>query len=236
MNTEEGPYIPFNNHWFALRHELEWLQCVLQERDDLFRQGSMSFNFDSMLEKVVPQPIDPLDYPFSPYTLLLEDMFAHSLETPFARGKDISEGTKRFIQYAERIVLLLAMAPCLRPELLDCFRLKDDLGRVMVEFGGNSTDKFEGFLPTGETASHILAGRDLKKRALLQTIIHPKHYLFEQGILFLSPIQDTEPPLSSQLVLSPKYIDILVRGQYEFLFDGTNLDDIDDDEANPSDS
>lgn len=236
MDTGENPYIVPDDHWLALHHELNWLRELLMKRDKFFREGIKSFNFDSLLDKTPVAPIDPAEYPSSAYAILLEEVFAHSLDNTLLQDFNISESMHRFIHHAERLVLLLAMAPCLCPELLDCFRVQDDLGRDIVEFGGNSTSNFKGFLPTGETAAYILAGRDLRKRALLQAIIHPKHYLFEQGILFLAPAGESEPPLSSQLVLSAKYIDILVRGQYEFLFDGTNLDKIDDDETNSSNS
>ena len=236
MDTGGNPYIVPYDHWLALHHELNWLQELLQKRDKFLREGVKSFNFDSLLDKTPIAPIDPADYSSSAYAILLEEVFAHSLDNTLLQEFNTSESMYRFIRHAERLVLLLAMAPCLCPELLDCFRVQDDLERDIIEFGGNSSDTFKGFLPTGETAAYILAGRDLRKRALLQAIIHPKHYLFEQGILFLTPVGEHEPPLSSQLVLSAKYIDILVRGQYAFLFDGTNLDEIDDDETSSSDS
>lgn len=213
MNTDES-YINCDNHWLALDHDLSWLDSLLWQRDAYFRANEGIFSFTALVDMLPRAPIDPIDYRPSVYATLLEDMFAHTLDNRLLQSFDVTENLHIFIQYIERVVLLLAMTPCLRPELLDCFRLKDDLGREIVEMGGVPIHKkFKCFLPTGETAAYVLAGNDLRKRALVQAIIHPKHYLFEQGILSLSLIQDNEPPLSSQLILSAKYINRLVKGQ-----------------------
>lgn len=214
MNTDES-YLNSDNHWLALDHDLNWLEAVLQQRDVFYRANESIFSFKHLTKILLRAPIDPVDYRPSAYAALLEDVFTHTLDNAQLQCFHVDENLWEFIQYVERVVLLLAMAPCLRPDLLECFRVQDDLDRRIVEFGGRQDmTNFRGFLPTGETASFIMAGQDLRKRALVQAIIHPKHYLFEQGILYLSEIQNNEPPLSSQLVLSKKYIDLLVREQY----------------------
>ena len=174
-------------------------------------------------------PIEPKDYYPSRYAIILESMFAQSHENIILHNFEANESTLRFIQYAERVVLLLALSPYLRPELLDCFRVQDDMGREVVEFGGiQYANYYRGFLPTGETALYILAGRDLKKRALVQAVIDSRHFLFANGILRLSRVYGNEPPLSSQIVLSDEYIDLLIRGksyvpQYSESFPATLL-------------
>lgn len=219
-----------DNHWLALHQELNWLEGVLSVRDNFFRASEKIFSFEALLRQVeTAPPINPIEFRPSRYAALLEEVFSRTQDNIILQDFDITEGTIRFIQYAERIVLLLAMCPYLRPELLDCFRVQDDLGREIVEFGGiHSSASFRGFLPTGETAMHILAGNDLRKRALVQAVINPQHYLFRQGILSLSRTMGNEPPLSSQLILSDEYIDRLVRGkdyvpQYNESFPATIL-------------
>lgn len=209
----DDSFIDFDNHWLALDHDLHWLEALLDQRCMLLRFGKYAFNLDALVDMLPRAPIDPVDYRPSAYAALLEKVFDRSLVNELLHSFQLSDDTHRFVQYAERVVLLLSLTPYLRPELLDCFRVQDDLGRRITEFGGITSDNFVGFLPTGETAVYALAGQDFKKRALVQAIVHPKHYLFEQGILSLLHTSDNEPPLSSQLILSDKYVDILVRGQ-----------------------
>lgn len=226
LNTDTS----LDNHWQALHQELNWLTGVLDVRDTFFRANDKIFSFEALLRNVPTPPINPVDFRPSMYAAMLEKMFAKTHENIILHDFDMTEGAMRFVQYVERIVLLLAMCPYLRPELLDCFRVQDDLGREIVEFGGiHNSSSFRGFLPTGETAMHILAGNDLRKRALVQAVINPQHYLFRLGILSLSRVQGNEPPLSSQLILSDEHIDNLVRGkeyvpQYNESFPATLLE------------
>lgn len=223
------PDIDLDNHWKALHQELDWLNGVLEVRDTFFRASDKIFSFDALVSNVSILPINPTDFLPSQYAVILSQMFAESQNNLTLHNFEVTDETLRFVQYAERIVLLLAMSPYLRPELLDTFRVQDDLGREIVEFGGiQNSNHYRGFLPTGETALHVLAGNDLKKRALVQIIIDPRHFLFKYGLLQLSRIHGNEPPLSSQLILTNEYIDKLVRGkeyvpQYSESFPATVL-------------
>ena len=228
MNTFQSD-IDNTKHWEALQHELDWLSGVLDMRDTFFRAEDNIFSFDALVSNVTLKPIKPTDFFPSRYATILEQMFAQTQDNMIVHNFEVTDETLRFLQYAERVVLLLALCPYLQPDLLDCFRVQDDMGREIVEFGGiHQSNHYRGFLPTGETALHILAGGDLHKRALVQSIIDPQHFLFKHGILQLARIHGNEPPLSSQLILSAEYIDLLVRGkdyvpQYSEAFPATLL-------------
>ncbi len=223
------PDIDLTRHWQALHQELDWLTGVLEVRDTFFRAEDNIFDFDALVSNVATVPIHPRDFSPSFYSTVLENMFAQSQDNIILHNFEVTKDTLRFVHYAERVLLLLALCPYLRPELLDCFRIQDDMGREIVEFGGiQNSNHYRGFLPTGETALHVLAGNDLQKRALVQSIIDPQHFLFKNGILQLSRIHGNEPPLSSQLILSAEYFDLLVRGkeyvpQYSSAFPATLL-------------
>lgn len=85
---------------------------------------------------------------------------------------------------AERLVLILALAPQLRPQVLDGFLLKNPAtGLSYAEFGGAPESGQSGFRPTLETAAFILAGGDLMWRLALQQRFDPDHRLIRDRLL-----------------------------------------------------
>ena len=73
---------------------------------------------------------------------------------------------------AERLVLALALAPHLRPQLMDLLFVSNrNLDRGFCEFGGWKGRHHGGFLPTVETAAFLLAGEDLSRRFALRQML-----------------------------------------------------------------
>lgn len=111
------------------------------------------------------------------------------------------------MNFEERLLLCLALAPHLKPQLLDVFFTKNTLfDRGFTEFGGLKGQRHAGFLPTGETAAFILAGKKMSERLLLFEIFDKKHFFYTKNILKLSPTNAHEPILSGQLEISSKYL------------------------------
>lgn len=106
----------------------------------------------------------------------------------------------RFIRSAqlsddERIVLLLAMAPHVRPQMLDVFFTRNkETQRGFAEFGGQQGKAHSGFLPTVETALFVLAGQDLSRRFDLMRLFDPEHVFYREKILRLTETEPDEPP------------------------------------------
>jgi len=114
---------------------------------------------------------------------------------------------------AERLILLLALAPHIQPHLLDIFFTKNaTYDRGFTEFGGIRGQHHGGFIPTGETAAFILAANDLEKRLGLLTIFSEDHYFRKSNILRLVNPSREEPFLSGTLHLSPEYLGYFTRG------------------------
>ncbi len=114
---------------------------------------------------------------------------------------------------AERLTLALALAPHVRPELLDpFFELSETSGRGHTEFGGISGRMHGGFLPTGETVQFLLAGRDLARRLEFQLLFDREHVFARHDILRLEPAPAGEPMVSGPLVLADETIDFLTTG------------------------
>jgi hypothetical protein len=106
----------------------------------------------------------------------------------------------RFIREAElnddeRVVLLLAMAPHVRPQMLDVFFTQNkETQRGFAEFGGLQGKAHSGFLPTVETVLFVLAGQDLNKRFELMRIFDPEHVFYREKVLRLMEMETDEPP------------------------------------------
>ena len=112
-----------------------------------------------------------------------------------------------------RLVLLLALVPHLRPQLLDpLWRRNEATGRGYTEFGGMQGVSHGGFVPTGETAAFLLAGDDLAARFATQRLFDGDQFLARLGVLSLGPPAPGEPPLSGTLVLSREYLDRFTTG------------------------
>ncbi|MEM7367437.1 MAG: ATP-binding protein [Bacteroidota bacterium] len=135
---------------------------------------------------------------------------------------DISGGTSPYANWVrqfklnpeERLVLMLALAPYLKPQILDIFFTKNAAyDRPFTEFGGVQGKTHLGFLPTGETVLFLLAGKDMDKRTRLQYLFDPEHVFRKQNILQFSPGGRGEPLWSGQLILSREALTYLTTGE-----------------------
>lgn len=116
--------------------------------------------------------------------------------------------------FEERLILILTLAPHIRPQALDLFYLKNtSLERGFTEFGGAKGSQHGGFLPTGETAMFILAGSNLERRFELMNLFDPNHYFRKHNILRLDVDQRYEPLLSGALIISREYLSHLTTGE-----------------------
>lgn len=122
-----------------------------------------------------------------------------------------------FIRYynlniEERIILLIAMAPHVCPQLLDCFFIKNSTyARSFTEFGGIKGNMHNGFLPTGETATFVLSLNDLMHRFNLIKYFSADHYFHKHKIVLLEKDTTSEPLLSGKLVISKEFLTLLTE-------------------------
>ena len=115
--------------------------------------------------------------------------------------------------FAERLALVLALVPHLRPQLLDIFHTRNQtFDRRFTEFGGQF-DANGDFMPTGETLAFIVAGSELAPRLALQAIFDRDHYFARHDLLRLAPLAADQPPMKAVLRLSPECLGELTTGQ-----------------------
>ena len=182
MVTEER-LTPLSANAATLERELDWFSNVLQTRINLY------LACDSRWPSI--RAIEPPD-------LSLDD----SIYSTFVQHYEMA--------FEERLVVLLALAPHIRPQLLDGFFVSnEDLQRGRTEFGGIQGRMHGGFLPTGETALFLVAGNDLERRLFGQHLFDRDHFFALHNIVKLETAPLGEPVLSGQLVLSREIVDFL---------------------------
>lgn len=117
-----------------------------------------------------------------------------------------------------RLVLLLALAPHLAPELLDPLLLENRVtARRFTEFGGWLSGGHSGFLPTVETALFLLAGRDHPRRLAVRRLFHPSQPLLVRGVLRLHSDHSADPPGAARLTIPPDQLERLLDGDPDTL-------------------
>lgn len=121
------------------------------------------------------------------------------------------------INFEERIVIMLALMPHVCPQILDIFFVQNkNFDRQYTEFGGWKGLSHGGFLPTGETASFILAGEDVEKRKGVVRLFAKSHWFYGKNILRLEDAGEGEPMLSSQLRVSEELLSrVLLDVEYK---------------------
>ena len=121
------------------------------------------------------------------------------------------------ITFDERVVILLALMPHTSPQALDIFFvLNKDFDRQYTEFGGWKGLSHGGFLPTGETASFIIAGEDMEKKKAVIRMFQKNHWFYTRNILRLEGAGEGEPFLSGQLRPSEEFLSrVLLDREYK---------------------
>ena len=119
------------------------------------------------------------------------------------------------MNFEERIVLILALIPHIRPQVLDAFLLNNkNTDRGFTEFGGLKGKIQGGVIPTCETASFILNGNNLSDRFSFISILDDDHFFAEKGIIHIEHQADGEPLFSGVLKLSNEYLNRFTTGYH----------------------
>lgn len=170
----------------CLEEELLWFAKVLETSVNLY------FKQKSEYRSLAEIPCPDLAEDESPYARLVRDCR---------------------MTMDERVVLMLALVPHIRPQLLDLFFVQNkSFDRGFTEFGGWKGKSHSGFLPTCETAAFILAGSNLEKRFEMIRLFEPEHFFTDKSILRLEYQNSGEPLLSRALYLSVEYLNRLTLG------------------------
>lgn len=170
-----------------LEKELAWFQSVLVLR------GKITFEESAKESHLMELSLPDLSGSKSSYAQLIQ---------------------KHRMGMEERLMLILALIPHIKPAALDILYIKNQsFDTPFTEFGGIKAEKHKGFLPTGETAVFLLAGTNIQRRFEVMERFRQSHFLFKDKILFLDKTLPGEPTLSGQLRISPEYLLSLTTGE-----------------------
>jgi hypothetical protein len=115
---------------------------------------------------------------------------------------------------AERLVLMLALAPDIKPEFLDIFFTPNsDTERGFSEFGGILGKRHSGFIPTIETAYFLICGGSIRLKLHYAHLFESHHKFQRFKILDLDYTDKREPVSGTPLRLNQDVLDMLILGR-----------------------
>jgi ATPase family associated with various cellular activities (AAA) len=118
------------------------------------------------------------------------------------------------LAWEDKLLIILSVAPCLRPQVLDPLKLKPIDGDARHTIVGGYVDaSCIAFLPTLDTLIFLLAGSDINLRA--QYLIHfsNNHVLFKNGFISIHRNSNLMPYTSAVLKASEDIIHLLLTGE-----------------------
>lgn len=175
------------NNAQTIEKEIKWFEQILALRNRITLEQS---SIEGEMDELLPPSIENDD---SDYAELI---------------KQNNFGMK------ERLVLILAMIPHIKPELLDFLGTKNKVyDRPFTQFGGINGKNIKGFLPTGETVLFLLAGSDLEKRFSILPLFDHTHKFYQEGILSFESSPSSEPFGGRVLQMSQEYASLLTMGK-----------------------
>lgn len=121
------------------------------------------------------------------------------------------------ISFNDCVIIMLALMPHTCPQALDIFFVQNkNFDRQYTEFGGWKGLSHGGFLPTGETASFIIAGEDMEKKKTVIRMFQRDYWFYTKNILRLEGAGEGEPFLSGQLRPSEEFLShVLLDREYK---------------------
>ena len=127
----------------------------------------------------------------------------------------LKEAVKNYdLNFQEQVILMLALAPYLSPQLLDIFLAKNpNFDIVCTEFGGVTKAPHRGVIPTGETAVFLLAARDLERRKEVSQLFLPEGKLYRHNLVELESVDPGLPVFSGKLIPNDELVQKLLYGE-----------------------
>jgi len=168
----------------TIQREIAWFETVVDTGLTIYFKNESKYQ--SFYEHTPPDLLED----DSPYASLVKDLQ---------------------LSFEERIILILAIIPHIKPQCLDVFLIKNqNIDAAYSEFGGHRDQMKPGFIPTIETACFILGGYDLNQRFIFLQQFNKNHIFYKKGILDFNSEQ--EFGLQQTLQLSHEYLGYFTTG------------------------
>jgi len=170
-----------------LQQEMDWLQAVIDQaiKTYLLQDG----HEDNWLDIELPD-LEEIDCPYA-------------------------NAVKNWdLDIYNRLALALAMAPHVRPELMDIFLGKNQVyDRGFTEFGGVLDKGHSGFLPTGQTLNFLITVSDTALMSVVNNIFGKNSILIKEDVLSLTAVDTYLPRLNGILSLNNSWFNYFLTGE-----------------------
>ena len=170
-----------------IEKELQWLTDIVVARLKLYFNQECSVDD---VRQLVPPPLDEVQ----------DSVYARFVQ---------SHG----MGFNDRVLLMLAWVPYLKPQLLDCFQVKNsDTGQRFVEFGCVERGMDGAIKPTLGTALFLLAGDEVSRRLELANYF-TRHPFFATASFFRKENADSSTFSNWTICPSEDLLDEIVFGR-----------------------
>jgi len=181
----------------VLQQEMDWLQSVIDQviKSYLLQEGHENYWMD------IPMP-DLAD-----------------LDCPYANTVN-----KWQVDIYARLALVLALAPHIRPEVLDVFFGKNQIyDRGFTEFGGVIDKSHSGFLPTGQTFCFLVTATEPGLRHEVMSVLNKDAILLKNEVISLGETESYLPRLNGILSISEYWFQYFLTGEYPEIETGASF-------------
>ena len=169
-----------------LEQELKWFTDVLETRLKIYFGQETNYN---SVYQIAPPIHNNMESPYSNFVM------------------------ERNLNAEDRLLLMLALIPTLKPQLLDMLFVKNsNIDQRFTEFGCVHGQQHNGLIPTLETFLFIVAGDNLEERMRYLFIYNGAHPLFREKLLSFENAHPQEPFQSSTIIMSPELNLLLLKG------------------------
>lgn len=138
--------------------------------------------------------------------------------TPFADGDSCYARQMVHLELNdfERLALLLALAPYVKPELLDIFLVKNSLyDRNFTEFGGRTNSNIPGFQPTGQTLGFLLGTAEADWLSVFFNTLGNEAKLVQKKIIVFDTTDAHGTIMQAPMMISADWLIKLLTGSDE---------------------
>jgi AAA+ superfamily predicted ATPase len=123
----------------------------------------------------------------------------------------ISESIGISLNREEELICLIALLPYIVPGFFDNIVSRIfPQGAELFELGGVKGMNHRGFIPTGETALFLIAGKDVNLRMKAMRHFNSEQILSKHNILHLEMTNEGEPQMSGRLILNTEILEKLL--------------------------
>jgi len=114
----------------------------------------------------------------------------------------------------QRLALVLAMTPHLKPEVLDVFFGRNKTyDRGFTAFGGVVDNNHSGFLPTGETVMFLVTATNKELRYEVMDVFSSENILMKEQVLTLGTMESHIPNYNGILALNKQWLHYFLTGK-----------------------